>query len=262
MQDTQERLMELYEKGALTKEETKACYLELGMQADALFLAEETQKSRFGFTLPSFKVFSSTKLKQEFQFEDVTAMSIRLTKGRVSFVKHKKPYILVQVTYPTGAGEELPQIYVEMGRLRFDSYLPCQLTVSFPEQMLSVLELDMGRADVRLDYVPFEDICIRSQMDDKQQELRLTPLSGYNQHLLCQLREVPLTLFLGKQQGIKGKLTSSKGRLRVNRKEHASPCFCEKTGETFLYLQVETQSSPIILKGVRDASRMVSSKTR
>lgn len=262
MLEEEKRLLELYEKGALTKEEAKACSQELGLAIEELFILEE-EKPRFGFTFPSFKVFSSTKLKQEFTFEQVSALHIRLTEGKLQFLKHKKDHVQVNLTYWTEPTETpLPQLYLEGECLRFDGYLPCQMVVSLPETLLSVLDLEVGQADVRLDYLPFEDMSIRSQTDKKQQEIRLVTGGRSSQHLLCQLRQAAVFISLAKGQGIKGKLTSTNGKVMINRREHASPCYCEKTGEATLYLQMETQTSPIHVKGVRYANAMVSSTAR
>lgn len=260
--EEEKRLLELYEKGALTKEEARACSQELGLAIEELFILEE-EKPRFGFTFPSFKVFSSTKLKQEFTFEQVSAMHVRLTEGKLQFLKHKKDHVQVNLTYWTEpADTPLPQLYLEGECLRFDAYLPCQMVVSLPETLMSVLDLEVGQADVRLDYLPFEDISIRSQTDKKQQEVRLATCALGPQHLLCQLQQAAVTIGLAKGQGVKGKLTSASGKVNINRREHASPCYCEKAGETTLYLQIETHSSPIHVKGVRYANGMVSSTAR
>ena len=80
VEERQKRLIELYEKGVLTKEEAKACFMELEEEPDFLFVEEKT---RLSFSLPSLKIFSSSKLKQDFHFSDVESMSINLKEGKI-----------------------------------------------------------------------------------------------------------------------------------------------------------------------------------
>ena len=53
VEERQKRLIELYEKGVLTKEEAKACFMELEEEPDFLFVEEKT---RLSFSLPSLKI--------------------------------------------------------------------------------------------------------------------------------------------------------------------------------------------------------------
>lgn len=251
----QERLIELYEKGVLTKEEARACFLELEERPDSLFL-EEGRKQ--GFTLPSFKVFSSSKLKQDYRFEGIDSLFISLVEGKITFVKGKQEHIQLSLVYPPQEHPDLlPKIYVEKRGLHFASSLPCQLVLSLPDRWLSVLELKIGKADVRLDYLPFEDMSISSKTDKKQQDIRLTTEGRASQHLFLQLQQAPVHLHVPKQQGIRGQLESGQSHILVNRKKKASPYFCEKTGDSLLYVQMKTEKSPIYLKGVRDAIGIV-----
>ena len=54
VEERQKRLIELYEKGVLTKEEAKACFMELEKEPDFLFVEEKT---RLTFSLPNLKIF-------------------------------------------------------------------------------------------------------------------------------------------------------------------------------------------------------------
>ncbi len=248
--EKQKRLLELYEKGVLTKEEAKACFMELEEESDFLFVEE---KERLSFTLPSFKVFSSNKLKQNFRFSDIESMNIRLREGKVSFQKNKGAEILFSILYPQKPeGEELPQIYVEKKALHFASAIPCQLTVLLPERWMSVLDLDIGQADTRLDYLPFEDVSVHSHSDKKQQDIRVTSYQGFSQHLHFEVMQAPIHMVMSKHQGLKGRFESNQGTVEINRKKKTSPCVCEKAGDKIVYLQIQTESSPLIMKGIKN----------
>ncbi|MER0122685.1 hypothetical protein ABPH35_03770 [Streptococcus sp. ZJ93] len=254
-QEPQKRLIELYEKGILTKEEARACFLEFDEELD--FLVEE-EKPRLSFTLPRLKIFSSSKLKQEYAFADIESLFISMSEGKVSFVKNKSNQVQIYLVYPQQTDQAfLPQIYVENQGLHFASNLPCHLTVSLPEQWMSILNLDLGRADARLDYLPFEDISIHSSTDKKQQDIRITAMNLMSQHLFLQLVQAPVYLQVPKQQGLHGKVESSTGQLVVNRKKKPSPYFCEKKGDYLLYLHIKTVNSPISVKGVQHAIRIL-----
>lgn len=247
--EQQKRLIELYEKGVLTKEEAKACFMELEEKPDFIFVEE---KSRLTFSLPSLKIFSSSKLKQVFSFSDIESMNIRLTEGKITFQKNKKEGLHFSISYSQQPQDSiLPQIFVEKQALHFASALPCQVVVSLPEQWMSVLDLDIGRADARLDYLPFEDVSIHSHSDKKQQDIRVTSCQTYSQHLHLELTQAPIYMVLSKGQGLKGRFESSKGIVQVNRKKRTSPYLCEKKGDKIVYLQVQTESSPLIMKGMK-----------
>lgn len=247
--EKQKRLLELYEKGVLTKEEAKACFMELDEEVDYLFVEE---KAHLTFTLPSLKVFSSNKLKQNFRFTDIESMNIRLREGKVSFHKNKGSEILFSILYPQKPeGEELPQIYVEKKALHFAPSIPCQLTVLLPERWMSVLDLEIGQADARLDYLPFEDVSIHSHSDKKQQDIRVTSYQGFSQHLHFEVMQAPIHMIVSKHQGLKGRFESSRGTVEINRKKKTSPYLYEKAGEKMVYLQVHTDSSPLIMKGMK-----------
>lgn len=255
MREPQERLIELYEKGVLTKEEARACFLEFDEEPE--FLGEE-DKPRLSFTLPRLKVFSSSRLTQDYTFNSIESLFISMSQGKLVFVKSKSDTVRIQLTYPQHTNQAfLPQIYVENQGLHFASNLSCHMTVSLPEQWMSILNLELGRADARLDYLPFEDISIHSATDKKQQDIRLAMMNHMSQHLFLQLVEAPVYIQLAKQQGLRGKMESSMGQLVVNRKKKSSPYFCEKKGEQLLHLHIKTVTSPIIVKGVQHALRIL-----
>lgn len=246
----QKRLLELYEKGVLTKEEARSCFMELEDEVDFLF---EEEKSRLAFTLPSLKVFSSSKLKQDFHFSNIESMNISLTEGKIIFQKSKEDRIHFCLSYPQQAQDTLlPQIYLEKKSLHFHSKIPCQMTVSLPDQWMSVLDLGIGCADARLDFLPFEDISIHSHSDKKQQDIRVRPCQAISQHLHLELRQAPIYMIVSKEQGLRGRFESSQGMVQINRKKQTSPYICEKTGEKMVYLQVQTESSPLIMKGIKN----------
>ncbi|MDO5078605.1 hypothetical protein EII38_03940 [Streptococcus minor] len=248
--ERQKRLIELYEKGILTKEEAKACFMELEEEPDFLFVEEKT---RLSFSLPSLKIFSSSKLKQDFRFSAVESMNINLSEGKIIFQKGKEPDIYFVISYPQLPQDKvLPQIYVENKSLHFSSTLPCYITVSLPDCWMSVLDLGLGQADARLDFLPFEDVSIHSHSDKKQQDIRVTPCRTFTQHLHLELRQAPIHLVMSKEQGLKGRFESSQGQLVINRKKQTSPYICEKSGDKVVYLQVQTQASPVTLKGIKD----------
>lgn len=248
--ERQKRLIELYEKGVLTKEEAKACFMELEEEPDFLFVEEKT---RLNFSLPSLKVFSSSKLKQDFHFSDIESMNIHLTEGKIILQKNKEKEIHFAISYPQQPQDTvLPQIYVEKKALHFASNLPCQMIVSLPDQWMSVLDLGIGRADARLDFLPFEDISIHSHSDLKQQAIRVTPCRDISQHLHMKLNQALIYMVVAKEQGLKGRFESNQGTVQINRKKHTSPYICEKNGDKVVYLQVQTDSSPLIMKGMKD----------
>ncbi|HEL1600973.1 TPA: hypothetical protein U1V09_000420 [Streptococcus suis] len=251
-QKREERLIELYEKGVLTKEEARACFKEMNQEPDFLFVEE---KVKLNFTLPSFKVFASSKLKQAYSFEGIESLYLKLTEGRLSLTKSKTDQIRVEISYNQDAPEDkLPSIYVEKCGLYFSSSLPCRVSISLPEVWMSVLDLELGQADARLDYLPFEDISIRSSRDKKQQDIRLTTCGGYPQHLFVQLVQAPLTLQTGKGQGIQGQIESTSGQVFVNRKKKNSPYQFEKSGNDLLFLKVQTGQGGIYVKGIKDVN--------
>ncbi|HEM3725353.1 TPA: hypothetical protein ACGO28_001001 [Streptococcus suis] len=252
VQQQQERLIELYEKGILTKEEARACFLKFEERPDVLFVEEKT---RTGFTLPSFKVFASSKLKQAYSFEGIESLFLQLSDGRLTMTKSKSNQVGVEIVYNQDAPEDqLPRIYVEKRGLYFSSSLPCRLTISLPQEWMSVLDLELGQADARLDYVPFEDISIRSSRDKKQQDIRLTTCGGYPQHLSVQLNQAQVTLYPGKSQGIQGQLISSSGQVLVNRKKKISPYQFEKTGSDVLFVKGQTGQGCFYVKGIKDVN--------
>lgn len=249
-QEQQERLIELYEKGVLTKEEARACFLKFEERPDVLFVEEKT---KLNFTLPSLKVFSSSKLKQEYSFEGIESLFLSLTEGKVGFIKSKSDQIQVKLVYPQQTDQNLlPQLYVEKKGLHFTSTVSCQLTVSLPEEQLAILDLQIGSADVKLDYLPFEDISIRSKSDKKQQDIRINGYGQFPQHLYIQTIQAPIHLTLAKHQGLVGRLESQSGQISVNHKKKASPCYCEKTGQELLHLKLQTEKSSLLVKGVKD----------
>ncbi|WP_053093925.1 hypothetical protein [Streptococcus sp. X13SY08] len=202
--EQEKRLIELYEKGILTKEEARACFLELAEEGDFTFVEE---RSKLNFTLPSFKVFSSSKRKQEYSFDTIEAMTIRLTEGRIHFIKNKKDQIHLSILYPHEADlAKLAQIFIEEEKLLFETGLPCQLTFALPEKWMSVLDLDLGCADARLDFLPFEDISIHSQTSKKQQDVRLTSTGSFSQFMTIQLAHAHVQVQVPKKQGIKGRV--------------------------------------------------------
>ncbi|HFH9945823.1 TPA: hypothetical protein ACGOPE_000240 [Streptococcus suis] len=252
VQQQQERLIELYEKGILTKEEARACFLKFEERPDVLFVEE---KNRTGFTLPSFKVFASSKLKQAYSFEGIESLFLQLSEGRLTMTKSKSNQVGVEIVYNQDAPEDqLPRIYVEKRGLYFSSSLPCRLTISLPQEWMSVLDLELGQADARLDYVPFEDISIHSSRDKKQQDIRLTTCGGYPQHLFVQLNQAQVTLYPGKSQGIQGQLISSSGQVLVNRKKKTSPYQFEKTGSDVLFVKGQTGQGCFYVKGIKDVN--------
>lgn len=246
----EQRLIELYEKGVLTKEEARACFMELGENTDLLFLEEE--KEKLTFTLPSFKVFTSSKLKQEFTFSDIEAMQIGLTEGRVQFIKGKTEQVLISISYPQQVAEEsLPKIYIEQQQLYFTSPFPCHLTIALPDRWMSVLNLELGQADARLDYLPFEDICIQSVTDKKQQDIRLSSFGAFSQYLSVQLSHAHLQLTVPKGQAVNGQVESAVGQVQVNRRKQTSPYHYEQLGEHCLNFKIATTDSPITMKGIK-----------
>lgn len=252
VQQQQERLIELYEKGILTKEEAKACFLKFEERPDVLFVEEKT---RTGFTLPSFKVFVSSKLKQAYSFEGIESLFLQLSEGRLTMTKSKSNQVGVEIVYNQDAPEDqLPRIYVEKRGLYFSSSLPCRLTISLPQEWMSVLDLELGQADARLDYVPFEDISIRSSRDKKQQDIRLATCGGYPQHLSVQLNQAQVTLYPGKSQGLQGELISPSGQVLVNRKKKNSPYQFEKTGSDMLFVKGQTGQGCFYVKGIKDVN--------
>ncbi len=251
-QTQEERLIELYEKGVLTKEEARACFLELNQAPDFLFVEEKTKLS---FSLPSFKVFASSKLRQQYSFEGIESLFLQVSEGRVVLTKSKTDQVGVEIIYRQDAPEDkLPRIYVEKKGLYFTSPLPCHLSISLPQEWMSVLDLDLGQADARLDYLPFEDISIRSSRDKKQQDIRLTTCGGYPQHLHVQLVQAPLTLQTGKGQGIRGQIESEAGQVLVNRKKKPSPYQFEKSGDVLLFIKGQLGGGPFYVKGIKDVN--------
>ncbi|HFU4012275.1 TPA: hypothetical protein ACGO3F_001285 [Streptococcus suis] len=245
-----ERLMELYEKGVLTKEEAKACFLTFDERPEQLFVEEKTKLS---FSLPSLKVFSSTKRQQAYQFQGIESLFIRLTSGKVVFSKSKSDDLQVKIVYPSQTREEdLPQFFVENKGLYYSSAVSCQLMVFLPEAWLSILDLDLGKAEARLDYLPFEDMAVHSQMDEKQQDVRLTLDGSRSQALSIQVRMAPIHLNLGKQLGIKGKMEAKSGQLIINRKKIANPFICDRAGQETAFVRIQTDRSPITLKGGKE----------
>lgn len=253
--EPQKRLIELYEKGVLTKEEARACFLEFDEEPD--FLVEK-EKPRLSFTLPSLKIFSSSKLKQEYTFSDIESLFLSVSEGKITFIKSKSDQVQIHLVYPQQTNQAfLPQIYVENKGLHFASNLPCHLTISLPNQWMSILNLELGRADARLDYLPFEDVSIHSVTDKKQQDIRVTAMGQMSQHLFLQLVEAPIYLQVPKHQGLRGKAESSAGQLVMNKKKKPSPYFFERKGEPLLHLYIKTVTSPIIVKGVPHAIRIL-----
>ncbi|HFI0507288.1 TPA: hypothetical protein ACGOZ0_001311 [Streptococcus suis] len=249
-QKREERLIELYEKGVLTKEEARACFKEMNQEPDFLFVEE---KEKLNFSLPIFKVFASSKLKQAYTFEGIESLFLKLSEGRLTFTKSKNNQLGVEICYNQDAPEDrLPHLYVEKKCLYFSSGLACRLTISLPQEWMSVLDLELGQADARLDYLPFEDISIRSSRDKKQQDIRLTTCGGYPQHLNVELAQAPLTLQTSKGQGIRGQIESPSGQVLVNRKKKASPYQFEKTGNDVLFIKAQTGQGAFYVKGIKD----------
>ncbi|HFI0676844.1 TPA: hypothetical protein ACGO16_000895 [Streptococcus suis] len=251
-QKREERLIELYEKGVLTKEEARACFKEMNQEPDFLFVEE---KEKLNFSLPIFKVFASSKLKQAYTFEGIESLFLKLSEGRLTFIKSKNNQLGVEICYNQDAPEDrLPHLYVEKKCLYFSSGLACHLTISLPQEWMSVLDLELGQADARLDYLPFEDISIRSSRDKKQQDIRLTTCGGYPQHLNVELAQAPLTLQTSKGQGIRGQIESQSGQVLVNRKKKASPYQFEKTGNDVLFIKAQTGQGAFYVKGIKDVN--------
>ncbi|HFI0640805.1 TPA: hypothetical protein ACGO14_000695 [Streptococcus suis] len=249
-QKREERLIELYEKGVLTKEEARACFKEMNQAPDFLFVEE---KEKLNFSLPIFKVFASSKLKQAYTFEGIESLFLKLSEGRLTFTKSKNNQLGVEICYNQDAPEDrLPHLYVEKKCLYFSSGLACHLTISLPQEWMSVLDLELGQADARLDYLPFEDISIRSSRDKKQQDIRLTTCGGYPQHLNVELAQAPLTLQTSKGQGIRGQIESQSGQVLVNRKKKASPYQFEKSGNDVLFIKAQTGQGAFYVKGIKD----------
>ncbi|HFI0159209.1 TPA: hypothetical protein ACGOSR_001434 [Streptococcus suis] len=249
-QKREERLIELYEKGVLTKEEARACFKEMNQVPDFLFVEE---KEKLNFTLPIFKVFASSKLKQAYTFEGIESLFLKLSEGRLTFTKSKNNQLGVEICYNQDAPEDrLPHLYVEKKCLYFSSGLACRLTISLPQEWMSVLDLELGQADARLDYLPFEDISIRSSRDIKQQDIRLTTCGGYPQHLNVELAQAPLILQTSKGQGIRGQIESPSGQVLVNRKKKASPYQFEKSGNDVLFIKAQTGQGAFYVKGIKD----------
>lgn len=251
-QKREERLIELYEKGVLTKEEACACFREMNQEPDFLFVEE---KAKLNFTLPSFKVFASSKLKQAYSFDGIESLFLKLSEGRLTLTKSKNEQITVEIVYNQDAPEDkLPRLYVEKKGLYFNSSLACSLTISLPQEWMSVLAVELGQADARLDYLPFEDISIRSSRDKKQQDIRLTTCGGYPQHLYVQLAHAPFTLQTGKGQGIRGQIESQSGQVVVNRKKKNSPYQFEKSGNDLLFIKAQTGQGAFYVKGIKDVN--------
>ena len=251
-QKREERLIELYEKGVLTKEEACACFREMNQEPDFLFVEE---KAKLNFTLPSFKVFTSSKLKQAYSFDGIESLFLKLSEGRLTLTKSKNEQITVEIVYKQDAPEDkLPRHYVEKKGLYFNSSLACSLTISLPQEWMSVLAVELGQADARLDYLPFEDISIRSSRDKKQQDIRLTTCGGYPQHLYVQLAHAPFTLQTGKGQGIRGQIESQSGQVVVNRKKKNSPYQFEKSGNDLLFIKAQTGQGAFYVKGIKDVN--------
>ncbi|HFI0402193.1 TPA: hypothetical protein ACGOWV_000393 [Streptococcus suis] len=251
-QKREERLIELYEKGVLTKEEARACFKEMNQEPDFLFVEE---KEKLNFSLPIFKVFASSKLKQAYTFEGIESLFLKLSEGRLTFTKSKNNQLSVEICYNQDAPEDrLPHLYVEKKCLYFSSGLACRLTISLPQEWMSVLDLELGQADARLDYLPFEDISIRSSRDKKQQDIRLTTCGGYPQHLNVELDQAPLTLQTNKGQGIRGQIESPSGQVLVNRKKKASPYQFEKSGNDVLFIKAQTGQGAFYVKGIKDVN--------
>lgn len=251
-QKREERLIELYEKGVLTKEEARACFKEMNQEPDFLFVEE---KAKLNFTLPSFKVFASSKLKQAYSFDGIESLFLKLSEGRLTLTKSKSEQITVEIVYNQDAPEDkLPRLYVEKKGLYFNSSLASHLTISLPQEWMSVLSVELGQADARLDYLPFEDISIRSSRDKKQQDIRLTTCGGYPQHLYVQLAHAPFTLQTGKGQGIRGQIESQSGQVVVNRKKKNSPYQFEKSGNDLLFIKAQTGQGAFYVKGIKDVN--------
>ena len=251
-QKREERLIELYEKGVLTKEEACACFREMNQEPDFLFVEE---KAKLNFTLPSFKVFASSKLKQAYSFDGIESLFLKLSEGRLTLTKSKNEQITVEIVYNQDAPEDkLPRLYVEKKGLYFNSSLASHLTISLPQEWMSVLAVELGQADARLDYLPFEDISIRSSRDKKQQDIRLTTCGGYPQHLYVQLAHAPFTLQTGKGQGIRGQIESQSGQVVVNRKKKNSPYQFEKSGNDLLFIKAQTGQGAFYVKGIKDVN--------
>ncbi|HFU3969266.1 TPA: hypothetical protein ACGO20_000764 [Streptococcus suis] len=251
-QKREERLIELYEKGVLTKEEARACFKEMNQEPDFLFVEE---KSKSNFTLPSFKVFASSKLKQAYSFDGIESLFLKLSEGRLTLTKSKNEQITVEIVYNQDAPEDkLPRLYVENKGLYFNSSLACRLTISLPQEWMSVLDVELGQADARLDYLPFEDISIRSSRDKKQQDIRLTTCGGYPQHLYVQLAHASFTLQTGKGQGIRGQIESQSGQVLVNRKKKISPYQFEKSGNDLLFIKAQTGQGAFYVKGIKNVN--------
>ena len=251
-QKREERLIELYEKGVLTKEEACACFREMNQEPDFLFVEE---KAKLNFTLPSFKVFTSSKLKQAYSFDGIESLFLKLSEGRLTLTKSKNEQITVEIVYNQDAPEDkLPRLYVEKKGLYFNSSLACSLTISLPQEWMSVLAVELGQADARLDYLPFEDISIRSSRDKKQQDIRLTTCGGYPQHLYVQLAHAPFTLQTGKGQGIRGQIESQSGQVVVNRKKKNSPYQFERSGNDLLFIKAQTGQGAFYVKGIKDVN--------
>ncbi|HFI0130176.1 TPA: hypothetical protein ACGOSD_000360 [Streptococcus suis] len=249
-QKREERLIELYEKGVLTKEEARACFKEMNQEPEFLFVEE---KEKLNFSLPIFKVFASSKLKQAYTFEGIESLFLKLSEGRLIFTKSKNNQLGVEICYNQDAPEDrLPHLYVEKKCLHFSSGLACHLTISLPQEWMSVLDLELGQADARLDYLPFEDISIRSSRDKKQQDIRLTTCGGYPQHLNVELAQAPFTLQTSKGQGIRGQIESQSGQVLVNRKKKASPYQFEKSGNDVLFIKAQTGQGAFYVKGIKD----------
>lgn len=249
MLEEQKRLLELYEKGALTKEEARACFLDVA-EDEPIFLAEE--KASMQFTLPQFKVFASTRYQQEYSFSAIESIRLRLNKGRIQFQKSKEEDVQLLLVYPHEvAADQLPQVYVEGGTLLFDSLLPCQLTLFLPDRWMNVLDMDIGQAHARLDYLPFEDISIHSKTDQKQQEVRLYLTQTASQCLSINLAHASVVMQLPKGQGLYSRLESKAGKLCFNKREVESPFVLEKTGYGRTLLHLTTLTSSIRIKEVK-----------
>ena len=251
-QKREERLIELYEKGVLTKEEARACFKEMNQEPDFLFVEE---KAKLNFTLPSFKVFASSKLKQAYSFDGIESLFLKLSEGRLTLTKSKNEQITVEIVYNQDAPEDkLPRLYVEKKGLYFNSSFACHLTISLPQEWMSVLAVELGQADARLDYLPFEDISIRSSRDKKQQDIRLTTCGGYPQHLYVQLAHAPFTLQTGKGQGIRGQIESQSGQVEDNRKKKNSSKKKKKSGNDLLFIKAQTGQGAFYVKGIKDVN--------
>ncbi len=246
---SQERVLELFEKGVLTQEEARACFLELG-EEDILFVEE---KKRLGFTMPSFKVFSSSKAKQEYFFDQIETLNLKIPDGKITFTKNKNAQIRLNLQFSQQAAQnQLPQVYLEGQTLRFESNLPCQISLALPDRWFSVLEMDVGKAEVKLDYLPFEDVTLTSR-EARQGGIRIISQGQHSQHIFLQVRQADVQFQSPRQQAVKGRIESGADQIRVNRKKKSLPYLFEKEGQTPLYVQVRMREGQFHMKGIHDA---------